>query len=140
MGLKECCRRNVVTSAPAARVSEIVRLMEEKNVGSVVLVEGRKPVGILTDRDIVIRAVAKGLEIKTTRAEEIMTRDPLCLREDTGLYEALKQLQGKRFRRIPVVDAKGQLTGIVTLDDLIRLLAQELSFISTVLEEQVPSV
>ncbi|MDH7593783.1 MAG: CBS domain-containing protein [Methanomicrobiales archaeon] len=138
MPLDDCCQKTVVTVAPDASVHDVIGLMEGKNVGCVVVTEGKKPVGIITDRDIVIRVVSKNGNTRAVKAKDAMTKNPFCLPGSTGVFDALKQMKGKRFRRIPVTDAKGNLSGIITIDDFTRLLVKELSFISSIIEEQSP--
>jgi len=118
---------------------DVVQLMDKKNVGCVVITEKKKPVGIITDRDVVLRVVAKEYDPRTITVNEVMTGNPMVLSGDMGLFDALRSIRGKTFRRIPVIDAKGRLKGIITLDDLMRLLVKELSCVSTVLEGQAPT-
>jgi CBS domain-containing protein len=140
MTVYDCCRKDVVTASPDAKVMEIIHIMDDKNVGSVVIIEQKKPVGILTDRDIVLRVVNRNKDPNMTNVRDVMTKNPTVLRGEMGLFDALRQMKGKHFRRIPVVNGGGQLSGIITVDDLMRLLIRELSCVATVLEEQTPDI
>ncbi len=139
MAIKECCQENVVTAAPTAAILDIIELMKNRNIGSVVITENKKPVGIITDRDILLRVIAEGKDPGTIKVKEVMTKKPMVLSEEVGLFDALKQMEGKKFRRFPVVDAKGHLKGILTVDDLISHLISELSIITSIIEEQSPT-
>jgi CBS domain-containing protein len=105
-------------------------------VGCVAVTEKEKPVGIITDRDIVLRVVAKNKKPGGTSVRDAMTRNPMVLREDTGVYDALKQMKDKKFRRIPIVDTAGALKGIITMDDLFRLLVKEMSYLTSIVEKE----
>jgi CBS domain-containing protein len=140
MTVHECCNTEVVSASPDAKVIEIVRLMDGKNVGCVILVEKEMPVGIITDRDIVLRVMSKDQDPKRITVREVMTRDPTVIEGGKGLFEAMREFEGKNFRRMPVVDEQGHLTGILTTDDMLKLLAREFSFVTAVLEAQTPNI
>ncbi|HZD43629.1 MAG TPA: CBS domain-containing protein [Methanomicrobiales archaeon] len=140
MSILACSRQNVVSAEPDATISRIIQLMQEKSVGSVVITDLDLPVGIITDRDILLRVIAEKMNPDETFVREVMTRDPVMIREDTGVYEAIRILEGKWFRRLPIVDDQGILKGIVSIDDLMRLLIDELSAISSILKEQSPTI
>ncbi len=139
MAITECCHENVVTAAPTAAILDIIELMKDRNIGSVVITEKKKPVGIITDRDILLRVIAQGKDLGNIKVKEVMTKKPMVLSEEIGLFDALKKMEGKKFRRFPVVDAKGELKGILTIDDLISHLISELSIITGIIEEQSPT-
>lgn len=140
MTLMECCQVPVVSVPPETPVFDVASVMAEQNVGSVVVVEEDKPVGIVTDRDIAVRVTAQGLDPKKVQARTVMTSDLLVLPGTSGLYEALEMVRKKGVRRIPVVDENGVLTGIITVDDIISLLATELEGIATVLRAGKPVI
>lgn len=139
MSLGHICRRDVVTVTPDTTVSEVTRIMEDKNLGSVIVTGGDDKFGIVTDRDIALRVVNRCLDPVRTPVEEIMTQNlVLTLREDMGLFEALEQIRKSAVRRFPVVDVDGKLTGIITLDDIIRLLGREIADVADVIENEGP--
>jgi CBS domain-containing protein len=136
MTVYACCRTDVVTVTPEVSLQTVAILMEKENVGSVVVVEDEKPVGIVTDRDLALRAFVNRMDPETTHAREIMSHDPLVLEAGMGLFEAMEFMRGRGVRRMPVVDEHGMLRGIITVDDIIRLLVEELSCIANILEEE----
>ncbi|OGE24617.1 MAG: signal transduction protein [Candidatus Dadabacteria bacterium RIFCSPHIGHO2_12_FULL_53_21] len=139
MSLGHICRRDVVTVSPDTTVSEVTRIMEDKNLGSVIVTGGDDRFGIVTDRDIALRVVNRCLDPVKTPIEDVMTQDlVLTLREDMGLFEALEQIRKSAVRRFPVVDVDGRLTGIITLDDIIRLLGKEIAGVASVIENEGP--
>ena len=138
MSLGNLCRREVVVVSQGTPIKEAVKFMEEKNIGSVIVVGGGKPLGIATDRDILLRVVNKGLDPEKSSVDDVMTREIVTLKEGMGLFEALEQVKGKGIRRFPIVDARGNLKGIMTLDDIIYLLGKEMSDVASIIEREGP--
>jgi CBS domain-containing protein len=105
--------------------------MRNHHVGDLVVIEekeGRKyPTGIVTDRDIVVEVVAPGVNPEGLTVADIMGPEVATVRESEGLFEALRYMRDKGVRRMPVVDREGGLVGIITLDDLLSLLAEEMT-------------
>ena len=118
MRIADSCKRQVVTATANATLAEVARLMRNQHVGTVVIVEGRKPVGIVTDRDIVVQTVACGRDPCTLAAGEMMTPSPTVIPEDEDTAWTVKVMRDRGIRRLPVVDAAGALVGIVALDDM----------------------
>ena len=119
----EVCKRNVVTTVPRASLADIAKLMRQSHVGSVVVIDppgSRIPVGIVTDRDIVVEAVAANLDPRTLTAGEIMSRNLITAAEGDDASWSLKVMRDHGIRRLPVIDAAGELSGIVALDDLLE--------------------
>ncbi|WP_457622207.1 CBS domain-containing protein [Persephonella sp.] len=139
MGIKNVARKEVVTASPDTPVKDIAKLMRDKNVGSVVVVENNRPVGIVTDRDITIRVLGNDQPAEIP-VKNIMTENPVTLREDEGIFEALERVKDVGVRRFPVVDNEGNLTGIVTVDDFVYLLGKEMSDIATIIEKETPNL
>lgn len=137
--LAEICTKPVVTVGPEATVKEAARLMRTKNVGTVVVVNRTKPVGIVTDRDIAMAAVADGQDPTSATVQEVMHTNPAVIREDQGVFDAVKMLGERGVRRLPVVDRRGKLTGIVALDDLLILLGNEMGQVSAALTRSLKS-
>ncbi|MFB6308180.1 MAG: CBS domain-containing protein [Haloarculaceae archaeon] len=130
-------REQLVTATPRTPARELVRTMDDRNVGSIIVVEDEKPVGIVTDRDVAMHVVGDDLE-HDVAAEMIMTADPTCVGADEGIFELCQKMQRKSVRRMPVVDDEGRLTGIVTLDDLVVLLQDEMEDIANVIRTESP--
>lgn len=131
MPVGEICNREVVIAEKSMLVTEAACLMRNHHVGDLVVVdlhEGhRRPVGIVTDRDIVVEVVAAGVNPEALKVGDIMGPDMATVREGEGLFEALRYMRDKGVRRMPVVDSAGGLVGILTLDDLLGLLAEEMT-------------
>jgi len=137
MPIGEVCIRDVVVASRETTAREAARLMAENHVGNLVVVEdigGRRvPVGIITDRDIVRNVVAEGLDADLFTLGDLGARELVTAAEDQGIYECMQQMRINGIRRIPVVDRKGGLVGIISLDDLIQLLADEMSELAKVI-------
>jgi CBS domain-containing protein len=140
MAIGEICNREVVVATRDTPVAEVARLMREHHVGDVVVVmeEGgqRTPLGIVTDRDVVVEVVAPGLDPDMLTAGEIMAPDLATVQESTGVCEAIRYMRDKGVRRMPVVSYDGGLAGILTLDDLLELLAEELGALARLVERE----
>ena len=129
----------MVTASPDAKVNEVAELMSDSNVGCVVITNDQCPVGIVTDRDLVVRVIARGRDPKKTAIEEVMTLDPVVVEDGTGLFEAMQFIRDEGVRRLPIIDGDGKLAGIITMDDIIRLIGQEMLYIGDVIREASPS-
>jgi CBS domain-containing protein len=129
----EICTRNVTIAFKKTSVEGAARLMRENHVGSLVVVDEvdgkRIVVGILTDRDIVTGVVAPGLAPDTLLVGDVMTTDLVTAREDDSLIDLMRTMRRKGVRRIPVVAGQGELIGLVTLDDVLDILSQELGLL-----------
>jgi len=141
MAIGEICSRQVVFARRGESVRDAARLMREHHVGALVIVDERDglrvPVGIITDRDIVVAVVAKGLDADELRVEELMIGELTTAGEAEGVSECIARMRARGVRRMPVVDARGALVGILAADDLLDLLAEELSGLArTIANEQ----
>lgn len=125
MSVGRFCTHEVVTVHPAALVRTAAERMAAENVGALVVLEGHKPVGILTDRDVVVRAIAKGYAPDVTEVRAVMTPNPICIDADAPLEGAMERMQFHRVRRLVVVNHAQEVVGIITLDDILELLAEE---------------
>lgn len=134
MAIGEICNRDVVVVNAGDSVVEAAQLMREHHVGDVVVVRengGRnEPIGIVTDRDLVVEVMAEDLDPATLTVGEIMGQDLVKVSEDTGVFESIRYMREKGVRRMPVVDARGGLAGIISLDDVLELLSEELAELS----------
>ena len=136
MSIASICNRTVICVNTGTTIAEVAKEMEDKNVGCIVVVDNEKPCGLITDRDIVVRVVNEGKDPKQTFVDSVMSELVVCLDENMGLYEALEMLKGKSLRRFPVIDKAGNLTGIVTLDDIIYLLGRELADVASIIQSE----
>lgn len=127
----EICKGNVVTAPRDMTVAQAAELMRRDHIGDVVVIDHRNlkrvPVGIVTDRDIVIEIVALGLDPKVMTLGDFMSEPVFTARETEGMWETIQHMRFRGVRRIPVIDETGELFGIVTLDDLLAHCADELS-------------
>lgn len=130
MSAGEICNRSVVVTYRSVALSEAAREMREHHVGSLVVVEetdaGRLPVGMLTDRDIVVAVVAKDLDARTLAVGDAMSTDLVTVREGDSMFDALRLMRQRGVRRVPVTADKGQLVGIVTVDDVLGIVAEQI--------------
>jgi len=140
MPIGEYCNVDVVCCAPDATLTEVAALMREHHVGDVVVVgmhaDARVPIGIITDRDIVIEAIAPEVDLNLITASDIMTSPLMTTHEDAGFFETLQLMRSLKVRRLPVVRGDGTLFGIVTIDDIVNLLSVELSMVSRAIAKQ----
>jgi len=134
MKVGQYCKRGPVAIASNADVVDVAQLMRERHIGFLVVYEQgddiRKPIGVLTDRDIVLGVVAKNIDPHSVTVKDVMTRQPLVADEADELSEALQAMRMAGIRRVPVVDTRGALTGVMALDDAIDLVTGLLCDIS----------
>ena len=136
MTIKDLCKRVVVTIHRNATAEDAAQAMRASHIGNVVVVDPadtRKPVGIITDRDIAVKVVAEGLAPAETTVGAVMSAPVVSLREDDGFIEALDKMSAGGVRRAPVLDRDGRLKGMVSVDDLVPLLARELAKIGALI-------
>jgi CBS domain-containing protein len=112
-------------------ISEAVKLMRDQHVGDIVVVEQRGPepvpVGILTDRDIVIEVLAEDVDPQSVSVGDIMSASLLTARESEELIDVIARMRAQGVRRVPVVNERGGLEGILTVDDILELLAEQVN-------------
>jgi CBS domain-containing protein len=118
MQLNEVMTRDVEVIHPNATLEEAAERMDALNVGPLPVCDGDRLVGMLTDRDITVRATAAGRDPKTTRVREVMTQDVVYAFEDQDVREATRLMEEKQIRRLVVLDRDKRLVGIVSLGDL----------------------
>jgi len=128
--LKQLAIKPVITASARMTIAEAARAMKQKNVGALIVVNAGRPLGVLTDRDIVVDVVAAGKDPDAMRVEEVMRKKPATLRDDLGLMDAARVFAKTAVRRLPVVDKAGRVTGIVALDDLMILLGNEMGLVA----------
>lgn len=131
MTIGTICNREVITVQRDATVLHAAVLMRQHHVGDVVVIENRKnktvPIGIVTDRDIVVELVATELDCNVITVGDIIITKLIVVKDSAGVFEAIQLMVNKGVRRLPVVDDDGGLVGIITLDDLLLLLSKELA-------------
>lgn len=132
MTVGSICKRSVVVVPKGETIVDVAKRMRMLHVGTVIVIEDRKdkhfPVGILTDRDIVLSIVAsEPRHLPSILVRDVINDNLLTAHEDTSLADAVQMMQERGVRRLPIVDYEGALVGIVTADDVIRFLAQQLN-------------
>jgi len=136
MAIGEFCNREVVFATREMSLPEAAQLMREYHVGDLVVVDEvdgkRVPVGIVTDRDMVIEVIAKSLDLDGFSVGDIMSPQLVSVQEKEGVFETIRLMRAKGIRRIPVVNQEGGLVGIVSADDILDLLAEEMAELAKV--------
>jgi CBS domain-containing protein len=146
MKLNDIMTRNVEVVRPDSTLQEAAAKMRDLNVGSIPVCDGDRIHGMLTDRDITIRATAQGRDPKTTHAREVMTSDVIYCYEDQDVKEAARLMANRQVRRLPVLNREKRLVGIVSLGDLSvevkndRLAGDTLEEISTPSRPERPGI
>lgn len=141
MSVGRIATRVVATASPSESVLDVARRMAESNVGCVVVVDGnQEAVGIVTDRDIVTRAVAKELDAPETPISVIMSRDVHSVDESTPIEQAVATMSGAGTRRLVVTGPEAKLVGILSVDDVMQLLAEETDSIGKLLKKEEPTM
>lgn len=142
MRVSEICTRKVSTVGPDFPVLEAARRMREAHVGDLVVVDEhatpRKPIGVLTDRDLVVALLARDVDhLHVVAVGDVISGPVITAGTDEDLGPVLHRMRTARVRRVPVVDANGALCGILSIDDVIPALAAELSEIASLVREQL---
>jgi len=133
MLVRDIASKKVITLPLSVPIIEAATLMRDQNVGAIVIVDDeRRPIGILTDRDIVLSVVAVNKPPGEFVVEDIMTRELVMVDEETDIFQLLKKISEKSIRRVPLTK-KGKLVGIVSVDDIIVVIATELSNLAAAL-------
>jgi CBS domain-containing protein len=130
MTIGKVCNREVVFVHAQASIPEAARLMREHHVGDLVVIKEktgkRVPVGIITDRDIVLEVIAEGVSMDDVNVGDIMSDKLVTAREGDGLLDTIKVMRAKGIRRLPVVNDDNELVGILSVDDLIDLFSEQI--------------
>lgn len=119
MKVKDCMSTNVCCCTPDSTIADVAKEMQCNHIGCVPVCDNSNTVvGVLTDRDIILRTIACDKDVKATKVSDIMTCDPCCCKEDSEVEEATKLMSDLQIRRIPVCDNANKIVGILTLKDL----------------------
>lgn len=142
MNVGKICHRPAVTVSPGEDLTTVARLMRERHVGYLIVVDPKspqsapKPIGVLTDRDVVVTVLAREANAQTLTAGDIMNSQPITVDETDSLRHALQTMRRAGVRRLPVLGRAGELAGIIALDDIIDLLAGEIEEIAGVIRNE----
>jgi len=132
--LGKICTKPVVTATAQMTVEQAARAMRMKNVGALVVVNAGRPIGMLTDRDIVVNVVAQGKDPEDTHVADVMCKKPVTIRDDMGVFDAARVFARTGVRRLPVVGRRGTLVGVIALDDVMTLLGNEMGHMAGALQ------
>jgi CBS domain-containing protein len=139
MTVGRICVREVVVGSPNQTVTDAACRMAEHDVGSLVVINAeRRPIGVLTDRDVALRCVAAGKEPNSTSVSSVMTTPIVSVHESTPIEVALDRMAGIHTRRLAVVDDDERLVGILAMDDVLELLLEEAESIGKILAKGNP--
>jgi CBS domain-containing protein len=141
MHVGECCNREVVIASRRDSVATAARLMRSNHVGNIVVVDranGRnRPVGIVTDRDLVVEVLAQDAPAAELTVDDVMSEGPATAREDEDVLETLRRMRALGVRRMPVVDDKGALEGIIAIDDILGLVSESMNDVVGVIAREI---
>ncbi len=136
MSIGEFCTREVVIVERGTGIVELAQLMRKHHVGDAIVVDIRGdlvvPVGIVTDRDIVVELIAGEVDLDSVTTGDVMNPELITAKEKEGIWDTLQSMHSKGIRRMPVINEDGGLEGILTVDDLIELLADELDLLAKI--------
>jgi len=136
MTVGKFCNRDVVVIEKDSTILEVARLMRQHHVGDIVIVDAKglhpKPIGIITDRDIVIELIAGDVSLDDVLVGDVMSYELVTAHEQDSIWDAMNLLRTRGIRRLPVVNEEGGLEGILTIDDLYELLGEELMLLTKV--------
>ena len=118
MQVKEIMSREVLSVSPEASLFEVAELMRDEDIGSVLVTEGDNLLGMITDRDIVVRAIAEHRDVRAAKAREIMSEAVWCCTEDAPVESVIEEMAEERVRRVPVLNGAHHVVGLVSLGDL----------------------
>jgi CBS domain-containing protein len=116
--VRDFMTRNPECVSEKDSIRDVARIMKDQDTGVVPVVEGKKIIGLVTDRDIVVRGIAEGKDVSSSKVNELMTRDVRSVHEDSTVAEVLDLMSRSQVRRIPVVNQSQELVGIVSIGDI----------------------
>ncbi len=141
MTIGRICHREVDTAEPHETVRAAAQRMGSRAVGTLLVLDAsRRPVGILTDRDLAVRVVGEGRDPNLVHVQDVMSHKPHTVAELAPLEDAIAIMRTHGVRRVPVVSMKGELVGMITLDDVLGILAEDLWSMRRVVEKSSPRV
>ncbi len=129
MNAGSVCKRGVVTVTPTDDLIAAAHVMRERHVGYLIVSEASQKtrvVGVLTDRDIVVAVLAQEVDARALKVGDVMTRNPLVIEEGQSIEAVLRHMREAGVRRVPVVDRSGALTGVLSIDDVLERIAEQL--------------
>ena len=125
--LKQLINRHLVCVEPQTKISEVAKVMAQEDVGCVLVLDNGKPRGLITDRDIIVRCLAKNIDVEDCTVENVMTESLETVKSTDGVFDCIQTMRKAGVRRIPVVDEWGQVEGVISFGDLLAMLSKEFS-------------
>ena len=139
MGIEDLVKKPPVSLPADAKCIEAAEAMREQNVGSIVVADGGKPLGVITDRDLVVRVMARSEDPSELTVGEVMSKDPGFVIRTRSIDEVVATMRQLGVRRIPVVDENGKLDGLVSMDDLMVAISGQLASLAVVIANEIES-
>lgn len=140
MNVGNICNRRVIFADVDTNLIDASKLMREHHVGSIIVTRrengGDRPMGIITDRDLVVEVLAEEIEPQRLSLKDAMTQHPLIAYESDDVYEVLERMREKGVRRIPVVNSEGFLVGVLAIDDILRMIFHELGNLVSLVKKE----
>ena len=140
MSIESICEQNVATISKDTTLNEVSKHFLKRHVGSLVVTEGfngkRVPAGIITDRDLAL-AMASSLNAPKLKVSQIMKKNPITAKKTDGVFATIKTMRENGVKRLPVVNEDGALYGVISADDLLPMLADEISLLSQIQDVQL---
>jgi CBS domain-containing protein len=136
MSLERICGKTVVTISPDATVLDAAKLMQSQHIGSLVVIDEFRPIGMLTDRDIVLKLVANEKKPGETAVKSIMTANPTMVNVNYDVLDAVRLMRNRGVRRLPVVDEHRHLIGIITMDDVLAAFGTEVGDLAGAVQKE----
>ncbi len=137
----EYCNREVVVTGPATSIREAARLMREFHAGTLVVTEpagdGQRPLGIVTDRDLVIEVLAEDVDLDAVALKDILSNQLATVEETVSLLDALERMREKGIPRLPVVDGCGRLAGLLAADDLPEVVTEQMNDLADLIDREI---
>jgi CBS domain-containing protein len=129
MTIGSICTHRVITVDRQIDIAAAAAVMRDNHIGYLIVTDagGSSPVGVLTDRDIVVKVIAKDVDAHTLTVGDVMTPEPLTAAEDDGISETLHRMRRLGVRRVPVIGSRGQVTGVLSIDDVVDHLVSQLT-------------
>lgn len=127
MKVKEAMHKGVQSREPSTPLAQIAKLMKSDDIGAVPITEGGKLIGIVTDRDIAVRAVAEARDLNKAVARDVMSAGAICCTEEEDIDNAVRSMEDRKVRRLPVTNAQKQLVGMLSLGDISHSVGKSVS-------------
>ncbi len=137
MALSKLMTKEITSLPESASVLDAAKFMADMNVGTVMVEDGAKPLGILTDRDIITKVLAQGRDPAQVKLRDVMAKPVTTISEELDILDATRQMSQSKVRRCAVVNAEGKLTGVIALDDILMCIGEEMQNIASILKAEL---